>query len=38
MFRTRADPLAGTDFTGGVVIVLRQMLVKITLGLGQMFM
>jgi hypothetical protein len=28
-FRARADPLAGTDFTGGVVIVLRQMLVEI---------
>ena len=37
-FRARADPLAGTDFTGGVVIVLRQMLVEVTLGIGQIFM
>ena len=34
----RADPLAGPDFTGGVVIVLRQMLVEIILGIRQIFM
>jgi len=37
-FRTRADPLAGTDFTGGVVIILRQMLVEILFGIRQIFM
>jgi hypothetical protein len=37
-FRARANPLAGADFPGGIVIILRQMLVEILLGIGQIFM
>lgn len=37
-FRTRADPLAGTDFARRVVIVLDQMLVEILLGIGQVLL
>jgi hypothetical protein len=37
-FRARADPLAGSDFTGGVIIVLCQMLVEVALGIGQILM
>ena len=37
-FRARADPLAEPDFTGGVVIILRQMLVEILFGIRQIFM
>jgi hypothetical protein len=37
-FRARADPLAGPDFTGGIIIVLCQMLVEVALGIGQIFM
>ena len=34
----RADPLAGPDFAGGVVIVLGQVLDKVTFGTGQTLM
>ena len=37
-FRARADPLAGTDFARRVVIILRQVLVEVTLGTGQIFL
>jgi hypothetical protein len=37
-FRARADPLAGTDFADGVIIVLGQMLVEITLGIAKIFL
>ena len=37
-FRARADPLAGADFARRVVIVLRQMLVEVALGIRQIFM
>ncbi|MGO9585712.1 MAG: hypothetical protein ACLP2Y_05915, partial [Limisphaerales bacterium] len=37
-FRARADPLAGTDFARRVVIILRQVLVEITLGIAQIFL
>ncbi|HVU27022.1 MAG TPA: hypothetical protein VHG71_04715 [Verrucomicrobiae bacterium] len=37
-FRAHADPLAGMDFIGGVVIVLRQVLDEITFRTGQIFM
>jgi hypothetical protein len=30
--------MAGPDFSGGVAIILRQVLVEITLGIGQIFM
>jgi hypothetical protein len=36
--RASTDPLAGTNFTGGVIIILRQMLVEILLGIRQIFM
>src|SRR5208283_1909013 len=37
-FRARADPLAGADFTRRVVIILRQVFVKVTLGIAQIFL
>ena len=37
-FRTNANPLAGTDFPGGVVIVLRQVLDEVTLRTCQFLM
>jgi hypothetical protein len=37
-FRTNTNPLAGADFTRRVVIVLRQMLVEILLGIRQIFL
>jgi hypothetical protein len=36
--RARTDPLAGPDFTGGVVIVLRQMLVEVAFGIRQILL
>src|SRR5438034_7209153 len=36
--RTNADPLAGTDFTRRVVIILRQVFYKVTFGGGQLLM
>src|SRR6266542_4208915 len=36
--RTRPDPLAGTNFTCRIVIVLLQMLVEILLCIGQAFL
>ena len=36
--RARADPVAGADFARRVVIVLRQMLVKILLGIRQILL
>jgi hypothetical protein len=36
--RTHADPPAGPDFAGGVIIVLRQVLDEIAFGGGQLFM
>ena len=33
-FRTRTDPLAGADFSGGVIIVLSQMFVEVALGMA----
>jgi len=37
-FRTNANPLAGTDFTPRVVIILRQMLDELPLRTCQFFM
>ena len=37
-FCPNTDPLAGTNLPGGVVIILRQMLVEILLGSRQMFL
>jgi hypothetical protein len=37
-FRAHANPLAGANFAGSIVIVLRQMLVEILLGIRQIFM
>jgi hypothetical protein len=37
-FRARADPLAGTDFPGSIVIILRQVFVEVTLGVTQVFL
>jgi hypothetical protein len=37
-FRTRANPLAGPDLPGSVIVILRQMLVEILLGIRQILM
>ena len=36
--RAYTNPLTGADFTGGVVIVLRQVLDEVTFGTGQTLM
>src|SRR6266542_244464 len=37
-FCADADPLTGTNFPGGVIIVLRQVLDEVTLGTSQILM
>src|SRR6266542_3709055 len=37
-FRADSDPLTGTNFPGGVIIVLRQVLDEVTLGTSQILM
>ena len=38
LFRTDPNPLIGTNFPGGIVIVLCQVLDKVPFGGGQFFM
>ena len=38
MIHARTDPLAGTNFARRVVIILRQVLVEIILGIAKIFL